>query len=334
MSVVRAIVLGATLAGSIACSNTDEGGMVGPATQVGTTIPMQGTVRKFAVDPAAHALYATDFLGLVWVIDTRTDKVIDKIEVGAGAQGLALDPDTRTLYTADYQAQTISIVNIDDKTLTATIPIGNRPDVLALDPVTNSLYVSHFGADYLSVIDQVTRTVTTAIPIGTYTDDMALDPAGNRLYLANFGTSRLTVIDTRTNTITRTIDCGGRPRGVAVAPATQRVYCANDDGSVTVLDTWTGRLLATIPVGGTPFRMSVDPAACALYLTKNDVRPKEAGGDGGPVVVIDTDTNAVTATLLVGDSPQAVAVDPSSHKVYVNVFLAGNVTVLKPGEAG
>ncbi len=76
---------------------------------------------------------------------------------------------------------------------------------------------------------------------------------------------------------------------------------------------------ATVPVGTNPQGVAVDSSTHKVYVTNKTP---------GTVSVIDGGTNAVTATIVVGSptcisgppgacSPGAVAVDPSTHKVYV-----------------
>jgi DNA-binding beta-propeller fold protein YncE len=47
------------------------------------------------------------------------------------------------------------------------------------------------------------------------------------------------------------------------------------------------------------------------------------------VSVIDGSSHAVTATVTVGDSPNAVAVDPSTHIAYVTNYLNHTLSVIK-----
>ncbi|MEV6769810.1 YncE family protein [Nocardia sp. NPDC051030] len=324
---VCGLVLGAAV---IASCSTDSAEKVDPATKIAATIPIEGTIRQVAVDPESHSLFVSDFEGLVWVVDTQTDKVTGKIETGDGAQGLAMDLGSHTLYVANYQVGTVSVIDTIDKKVTGTLDAGAHPDRLAFDSGTHTLYASHFGGEDLTAVDTLTKQVKATIPLGDYTNDLAIDPGSHRLYVANFNTAKLSVIDTQSNRIDSTIEYGGQPRGVAVAPDTQRLYTANANGSVTVLDAKTKQSIATMPVGEEPVHLAIDAAAHAAYVVNNDGLAKENGGDGGPISVIDTDKNASIATVLVGDSPQAVAIDPTSHKVYILVFLTGNVTVLEP----
>ena len=45
-------------------------------------------------------------------------------------------------------------------TVTATIPVGSRPDGVAVDPAARTVYVTNYGDGTVSVIDAATRAVT------------------------------------------------------------------------------------------------------------------------------------------------------------------------------
>ena len=64
----------------------------------------------------------------------------------------------------------------------------------------------------------------------------------------------------------------------------------------------------------------MSPDGTRLYVTNND---------DNTMSVIHTATNTVTATIVVGSSPQAVAVDPSGRYVYVTNSGDNTVSVIR-----
>lgn len=122
---------------------------------------------------------------------------------------------------------------------------------------------------------------------------------------------------------------------IAVASSTHRAYVTSTDGnSVTVINTSTETVLSSVTVGRGPGSIAVDTIPTQLVKTL-DTNPLAEGGGitpptlsavptvfvanyyDGTVSVIDADTDAVTATIPLGDNlPRGLAVDPSSHTVY------------------
>ena len=76
------------------------------------------------------------------------------------------------------------------------------------------------------------------------------------------------------------------------------------------------QLLATIPVGAQPRRVAITPDGRHAYVTLEEV---DADGILGGVVVIDTQTNTVSATITLG-RPSGVVIAPDGQRAYVPNF--------------
>jgi YVTN family beta-propeller protein len=216
-------------------------------------------------------------------------------------------------------------------TVTATIGVGSDPDGVAVDSAAGTVYVANSGAGTVSVIDAATNAVTATIGVGSDPKGVAVDPAAGTVYVTNStGAGTVSVIDAATNALTATIPVGSEPVGVAVDPAVGTVYVANSGaGTVSVIDAATNTVTATIPIKpaefaqyANPFAVAVDPAAGTVYVTNDN------SGSAGTVSVIDVATNAVTATIYVGEVPEGVAVDPAAGTVYATNWDSGSVSVI------
>jgi YVTN family beta-propeller protein len=123
------------------------------------------------------------------------------------------------------------------------------------------------------------------------------------------------------------IPVGVLPAGVAIDPSRNAVYVANEgDGTVSVVDPIAGVVTATISLVGdarlggapAPVGVAVDPGLGLAYVT-------EAGA--GRLAVIDEATWRLRTTVSVDGVPWGVAVDPTTHAVYVTC-LAGSVDMI------
>ena len=56
------------------------------------------------------------------------------IPVGAVPDGVAVDPAAGTVYVANDDDNTVSVIDAATNTVTATIPVGADPDAVAADP--------------------------------------------------------------------------------------------------------------------------------------------------------------------------------------------------------
>jgi cysteine-rich repeat protein/YVTN family beta-propeller protein len=116
----------------------------------------------------------------------------------------------------------------------------------------------------------------------------------------------------------------GLPLSVALTPNGRFAYVGNDggyrdsQGAVSVFDTTTGALVATINLGvGAPWDIAITPNGAFAYASLG-IRGYLPGYDPPEsVVVIDTATNTVAATIPACAYPVGVAITPDGTEAYV-----------------
>jgi len=140
------------------------------------------------------------------------------IPVGQGDEGFDVSPDGRELWTANAQDGTISIINIADLKVTATLPANvasaNR---LKFTPDGRYVLVSMLGAGDLVIIDAASHREVKRIPIGHGAAGILVQPDGARAFVACTSDNYVAVIDLKSMTVTGHIDAGGNPDGLAWA---------------------------------------------------------------------------------------------------------------------
>src|SRR5215218_864267 len=78
--------------------------------------------------------------GGVHVIDPDTMRQLKFIPTGAGAHGLYVSRDAKSLYVANRLAGTISVIDLATRKVTATWEVGGSPDMLQLSPDGTQLW--------------------------------------------------------------------------------------------------------------------------------------------------------------------------------------------------
>jgi len=228
---------------------------------------------------------------------------------------------------------TVYLIDAATNTVTATVPVGNYPKEVAVSPDGTKVYVTNEGDSEIStvsVIDTATNTVTATVNVGARPRGIAISPDGTKAYVMNYGSNEISIIDTANDTVTATMNTEN-PLGIAISPDGTKVYVTNNGESVSVIDTTTNAVTASVPVGGRLDGVAVSPDGTKVYVTNGWYK-----GDDGPyyaleigtVSVIDTATNAITATVSVGHLPLGVAVSPDGTKVYVANFGSANISVI------
>ncbi len=118
-----------------------------------------------------------------------------------------------------------------------------------------------------------------------------------------------------------TIPMGTQLRdGMGIDSANGSLYISNPgEGGVSVVDLGTNTVTTTIPVAD-PGRIAVDSVDHRAYVVN-------AGG-ANSLTVIDTTSNTVVDTIAGFSNPIGVAVDPSTHTVYVTNYDSEVVSVI------
>ncbi|WP_328961564.1 hypothetical protein [Streptomyces virginiae] len=139
-------------------------------------------------------------------------------------------------YVANFQDDTVSVINTATKTVVVTVPVGDAPWEVAVSPNGTRAYVTNANADTVSVIDTATATATVVatVPVGDLPFGVAIGvvprpapaltlfklTAGEAFTQGGQGTYTLTVINTgdlptdgSTVTLTDTLPTGLTPVG-------------------------------------------------------------------------------------------------------------------------
>ena len=186
------------------------------------------------------------------------------------------------------------------QTVTATVPVGPCPSALAVNPTTNTIYVA--------------------------------SPNSENPSTACYGNNTVTVINGSTNTTDTIISDGSTtllaPLAIAVNPTTDMVYVADDTSgdSVTLINGATNAAskIATSATAQGGIGVVVNPVTNTIYVL--DIQ--DGGGLNGGVTVVNGGTGAVTATIPVGGSPEQIAINTVTNKIYVLNLNGPTVTVI------
>src|SRR5260370_31900879 len=114
--------------------------------------------RGMAVDPENARIYVANAGdGTVAVISTKSWKVEDSIKLPAPADALLLVPARKTLYAANRNQETISVVQIGPSQIgpsrISSIELEGAPQSMAFDPAQNLVFASLHGRAEIVALD-------------------------------------------------------------------------------------------------------------------------------------------------------------------------------------
>ena len=253
------------------------------------------------------------------------------ISVGSGPTGLAYDAQTHTLYSANQNSNSLSVIatkscNAGDSKGCAkrvgTVALGSGalaalPQGVAIDTATNTIYVGNAGNDTISVLNEKSCN------------------AGD---LSGCSHAPSTIVDPE-----------GPGTGIAVNPLTDTIYVANAGSpypstaghTVSVIDGATcnatttsgcGQIPPTVTVGYQPVSVAVDRVNDTVYVADPGI-----ASNSNLVSVIDGATcNATTssgcdqvpASITVGTAPFAILLDANTQTAYTANNVGASVSVI------
>lgn len=199
-------------------------------------IRVGGAPFGIAVNQNTNTVYVANWLSdSVSIVDGSTHKVIDSIRIGGKALALAVNPATNFLYAVFPKS--LAVVNLEGKSLSASIEFDDKADRVAVSPATNTVYVTHAGSDSVSVIDGSTNSVIKKIAVGDVPVGIAVDPVAGHVFVANSEENTISVIDDKSHAVVLTLQVGENPVSIDVNTATAAAYVANiNSHSVSILD--------------------------------------------------------------------------------------------------
>lgn len=129
------------------------------------TAPSSGT--EVAVDERGVLLAAS-----VSLVKVGSGAEITQIETGLQPADIVLSPDQSLAYVAEANNDSVSVINIADRTISKrmevkpdpNLPFGSMPSALALSPDGHTLYVVNAGNNAVAVIDTAATTPKGFIP--------------------------------------------------------------------------------------------------------------------------------------------------------------------------
>jgi YVTN family beta-propeller protein len=189
--------------------------------------------------PKNGLLYVTTELDhSVTIIDPSTLAVIGSVPTGEPeSHMLAISSDGRRGYTANVKSGTVSVLDLDARTLVATIPAATVVQRISLSTDGRWAFTADETKARLVVIDTATNSVSTSIPLPGIAFGTTPTPDGRWLLVALPALRMVALVDLATMRVVRTLDVPKAPQEILVRPDGAVAYVSCDaSGKVAVID--------------------------------------------------------------------------------------------------
>lgn len=249
----------------------------------------------------------------VQVLDVEKGTLIAEIPNTPGVHGVALAQDLGKGYTSNGQEGTSTVFDLKTLKETARIKLtGEGPDTIIYDPATQSVLTLNGRSNNITVIDAKTDKVTATIPLPGRPEEGKPDGSG-KVYVNLEDKSEIVVVDVRAAKVVASwslAPCEG-PSALALDVAHRRAFSACDDKLMAMSDMDSGKVVATAPVGEGVDGDGFDPGTQLAF---------SSNGRDGTLTVLHEDSPdkyTVVETVATKKYARTMAVDPSSHDVYL-----------------
>jgi YVTN family beta-propeller protein len=180
----------------------------------------------------SQKLYVANSAGTdLHVIDTATNKVIRRVEVGPQPHGLVATKDGKQLFLTveNDEGDAGELVWFDPVTdsVTKRMKVGPRPNQLACTPDGKLAYVPCDDASWW-VIDMVNAKVLKKIATGGRPHNTLCSADGKRMYLGPKGSYHVLIADAVEHKLVGEIKTSDAPRPIVLSADEKRLY-ANVD---------------------------------------------------------------------------------------------------------
>lgn len=249
---------------------------------------------------------------------------IKEIPIAGSAQWdyLKVDSDAHRLYLS--HGTKVDVVDIDKGAVVGTIE--NTPGVhgIALAPKLGRAFTSNGQENKASLVDLKTLKTISKVSTGANPDSILYEPVQNEVYTFNGKGKSATVFDPESGKVIATIDLGGKPETAAGDGLAGRIYVNLEDKSeVAAIDIKTHKVVNHWPIapGETASGMAIDLEHHRLFL----------GCDNKKMVMMDSATGKVLASVPIGAGVDANAFDPATQLAFSSNGEEGTTTIAKEG---
>jgi len=265
---------------------------------------------------------------------------------GAVVAGLAISRDGKTLVAANFENDSISVVDTATRSVIREVKFFTPGDTVAqgefpydvavvsnLDGSAKTAFVTSQRDDQVMAVDIASGTFTSIL-VGDQPNRTVLSKDQKTLYVVNGNSDTISVIDTAAEKVLRTISLsrpedrykGSNPNSAALSPDEKTLYVTlGFENAVAVVNLASRHVSGRIPTGWYPTSVSVSKDGIRLYVCtfKSNSGPNPANGPApNPTFVVTRSWPLEKAQLNIIPVPNATTLSTLSRKVDENNGLA------------
>src|ERR1700733_14412249 len=272
-----------------------------------------GGTDYVAVEAATGRVFVSRATHMM-VVEGTTGKVVGDIPDTPGVHGAGIATKAGHGFTTNGGDETVTMFDLKTLAVIKQIKVGPGLDGIMYDEPDNKIILTRHSRPIgtLTALDPVSGDIVATVELEDTAPEGAAADGKGHIFVNNEGKNTIQVIDVKTWKATASwpLDPCKGPTGIAYDKASNRIFAGCNKTSV-VVDASTGKIVATIKNGTRVDALGWYPSKKLIYIPN--------GGEGNVTVVHQdsADKYAVVATVPTFMGAKTIAVDTSTHNVYL-----------------
>jgi len=250
--------------------------------------------------------------GILYVIDTRTDKLVRAIPGVPGITGLEYVPGLRKVYTSDWGEEKIGVVDLHSMTVTKRLPTAAKPNGSVYATPFRKLYVSDTLGKAVAVVDVSKDEIIKTLTFKSETGMPQYNSVTKKIYVNLRNTDEVAEIDPANDAMLGTYPVEGcrYNHGMALDSEHDRAFLlCNGTKMLTVFALDSHKAIAHLQIPAGADVVKFDPGLARIYVACS----------AGFISVFhqdDADHYRKLEDFPVEKMVHSLAVDTTTHRVY------------------
>jgi len=265
------------------------------------------------VDDEDHYLLSAHLgPGILYVVDTRTNKLAKAIPGLPGITGLEYVPGLHKVYTSNWGEEKIGVVDLRTMSVVKRLPTESKPNGMAYAAPFRKVYVVNTLGKAVSIIDVDKDEIVKVLRFDSETGTPGYDAVAKKIYVTLRSTNEVAEIDPSTDHVIGRYPVEGCRfnHGMAVDSEHHRAFLlCGGTHNLTVFSLDGHKAIAHFPI----------PAGADVVKFDAGNRRVYAACSSGAISIVQEDDPEhfrKIEDLPVQKLVHSLAIDPSTHRVY------------------
>lgn len=238
----------------------------------------------------------------VTLISTEDNKILKTIYIGRSPHEPTFTPDNKQVWVSVRGEAYISVIDVKKMEEVKRIPVADGPGMVSFSPDGKIAYVCSSFTPELDIVRTKDYSIIKRIPVvSPFSPNIFTSPDGKWVAFTHKDVGKVTVLNTADNSIEKVINTGAITNHVTFSPIDKKLLMIVTVGGENKVKTYdvsnNFELVNVIDVGALPHGVWPSPDGRFGYIGIEY---------GDQVQAIDLLTMKVTATINIGQSPQAL----------------------------